>query len=683
MLSYNSLARDVTGATPDAAVFLCGLRCVAEVSLAAQRVGRIATAPVDILTELLLDVPGETTDSVMLFPAHVEKTHTLAAGVSARSHWIAASDAPCFIISWTVENRSPADYVFELRCAARYNINYISKFRQIPNDTARLEGAWLIITDTGYPTLCAVTAMAPAWHACVAEGESDITGDATRPGQVRARWHGQWNVPAGASATITLALAGSDYEERAREAVQTALDDPAAAIAHTITEWERRIERGPSLSTPYPDLDAFFEQTKLWGYRDTRLVPLGTPFDSTSNGNAETAVLTASPDYHGIFANDNAQSCWEYGALGPAFYPILDRTLEVLYRFGTPESVEIDPFDATGRPWCSPLRIGERPQWVIGACALVLWSGRYLDSYWPRIQAVLAGFPADDRDGDWLDDYSSSTYPEQPDPGPFRHEMLYASAFWWQAFREASKVAVFAGEPARAEAYQAAGQQIAEAIEARFAAPFGYASWLDAAHTQHPHRGHTMLVPLQFGLAPAERANHVFHTLLSPPLWSDDGPLAVEPAYPLQGGAHAWGFTRWNLVHALFRYGRTEPAAELLGRWARHEAHLHFQAPEGFPTVTGVSGKGYAWTAGRALRAMLFGLCGIELLAHGFMCTPRLPAAWSSLVLERLPFRGATYDIVVERADMRQVVLDGRALAGSFIPSPEDTGHHTILVTIE
>src|SRR5690606_9354224 len=154
---------------------------------------------------------------------------------------------------------------------------------------------------------------------------------------------------------------------------------------------------------PHPELDAFFLQSKLWGYRDARNVPLGAPFVITSNTNSMLAALTASPDYHGLFANDNAQSCWEYGALGPDFYPILANTLEVLYRFGTPESVEIDPFGATGQPWCSPLRIGERPQWVIGACALVLWSGRYLDLCWPRIQSVLARFGEDDQDGDWLD----------------------------------------------------------------------------------------------------------------------------------------------------------------------------------------------------------------------------------------------------------------------------------------
>lgn len=680
--SYESLAHDVTGAAVDAAVFLCGLRCAAEVSLATHRVGRVATAPVDILTELRLNVPGETTEAVTLFPAHIEKIHTLAPGVTARSQWFAAPDAPCVVVSWTVENRSPGDYVFDLRCAGSYNVNYVSKFRPIPNDRAHIDGGWLIVSDSDYPALCAATAMAPAWDACAFEAEANSAEPGAGIGQIRAAWHVRRSVAPGASATITLALAGSDHEARARGAVAAALADPAAALAQTIAVWRARIAQGPSLRTPYPEIDAFFEQSKLWGYRDTRAVPLGAPFDSTHRRNAELAALTASPDYHGLFANDSAQSCWEYGALGPAFYPILDSTLEVLYRFGTPESVEIDPFTASGRPWCSPLRIGERPQWVIGACALVLWSGRYLDAYWPRIQAVLACFAENDRDGDWLDDYSSSTYPEQPDPGRFRHEMLYASAFWCHAFREAGKVAALVGQPTRAAEYRAAGDRIATAIEARFGAPFGYASWLDEAHSQHPHRGHTMIVPLQFGLATAERAELVLTTALSPPVWSEDGPLAVEPAYPLAGGAHAWAFMRWNLVHALFHYDRAEPAAELLIRWARQEAGLHYQAPEGFPTVTGVSGKGYAWTAGRSLRAMLFGLCGIELHADGFTCAPRLPASWAGLTLAGLPFRGATYDVRVERGDMRQLLLDGQELEGSHILAPQDNAHHTVLVRL-
>jgi hypothetical protein len=118
----------------------------------------------------------------------------------------------------------------------------------------------------------------------------------------------------------------------------------------------------------------------------------------------------------------------------------------------------------------------------------------------------------------------------------------------------------------------------------------------------------------------------------------------MEPAYPDLGGAHSWGFMRWNLVDALFRYGWTGEAALLLERWAIQEDGSHFQAPEGFPTVTGVTGLGYVWTAARSLCALLFGLGGIRLTGGGLVLAPRLPAGWGA---------GPAGSAAVPRLDLR------------------------------
>ncbi len=674
MLTYRDLAQDVSHATSQDAVFLCGYRCAAEVNLGQNRIGRMATAPVDVLTDLVLEIRDEITTGVTAYPSHVEKQHQLGPGISATSVWFASSDRPGFAVWFAIDNRSSGSYRFELGCVARYNVNFISKFRVYPNDTARLDGDHLVVEDRRYTALHAVTATNPAWEHCAIDPVA-AGGDS-----VRAAWTTALDVAPGTSASVTLAIAGCSHVGVAAETVRSMVADPAAAFDETVATWEQRIAAGVTIETPRPELDRLYMQSKLWGYKDARIVPLGAPFDGQRNDNAELVALTASPDYHGIFANDNAQSCWEFGALGPAFYPVLDNTLEVLYRFGTPESVEIDPFDATGSPWCSPLRIGERPQWVMGACYLILWSGQYIEQYWPRIREVLARFTHDDADGDWLDDYSSSTFPEQPDPGAYRHEMLYASAFWFQAFELASSVATLAGDAVHAEEYRAAARHVARAVETAFGTEYGYASWLDQAHAQHPHRGHNMVLPLQYGMASAERAERTFQTLLSEPLWSEDGPLAIEPAYPLAGGAHAWAFTRWNLVHALYRYGATEKATALVCQWADQEAGLFYQAPEGFPTITGVTGKGYSWTAGRTQRAILCGLFGLDFHHDGFTIAPRLPANWPSMRLRNVPFRGATYDVQIERGDRDEVMLDGIVLATQRIPAPDESGHHHVVV---
>ncbi|MCL5998985.1 MAG: hypothetical protein M1546_23435 [Chloroflexi bacterium] len=682
--SYSDLVIQVTHPRDGDAIFVCGRRCAAEIDLSRLRIGRAATSPVDILTEMTLDIPGVRTQSVLVYPNHVEKVHALAEHVTAHSVWFAAWDSPCLAVWWTIQNRSGVDYTFCVDATARYNVNYISKFRLYPNDVARIENGYVVVTDTKYPRLHAITGMAPSWDTCALSSDlpdAPLGDRLDDPAQVRATFHGQILVPAGETRMLTIAAGGSNQPSLAEKAVQVVLADPGRVYAQMLQQWQQAVADGVVIDTPDAGLNHFFLQSKLWGYKDTRLVPVGEPFDLDRNDNADLPALTASPDYHGIFANDNGQSCWEYGCLGPAFYPILANTLETLYRFGVPESVEVDPVDATGRPWLSPLCIGQRPEWVMGACYLMLWSGQYTGSLWPRVQQVLAGFKQDDADGDWLDDYSSSTFPEQPDPHPYSHEMLYASAFWYRAFVEAAKVAGMLDDAARATEYAGCAQQIAQAVEAKFASDFGYASWLDASHRQHPHRGHNMVLPLQYEMASPARARTTFQTLLASPIGCDDGPLAIEPGYPLAGAAHAWTFMRWNLVHALYRYGETRQATVLLLKWLAQEAALYYQAPEGFPTITGVTGKGYSWSAGRAMRAILFGLFGLELHPHGFSFSPRLPADWPRMSLSGLVFRGATYDIVIERKEPAGVFLDGSDVKEEVICCAGG-GHHMIRINV-
>lgn len=686
MLGYQELGRVVDDPAADDAVFLCGPRCAVEVFLGPHRLGRGAFSPVDALELLDLRIAGEEATSARLYPDHLEKTHRLAGGLVGHSRWFVAADDPCFVVWLTFVNRGAEARTVEVSAKARYNVNYVSKFRSCANDRFDAGSARLTVRDGRHPALQAVTATRPAWDTLEVDLVSPtITttspgGGSDEVGTVTASWVTSIVVEPGAQSDLVIAIGGTDREGGTDAATAAVLADPAAAFATMISTWEDHARSGVCWDSGRGPVDRLFAHAKLWAHKDSRVVPLGPPYAVGRTDNAQVLALTASPDYHGIFANDNGQSCWELGALGPTFYPVLEQTLDTLFRFGIPESVEIDPIDATGTPWLSPLRIGQRPQWVIGAAALVLWSGQHQDRYWPQVQEVLGRFTAvDDRDGDWLDDYSSSTFPEQPDPGRFRHEMLYASAFWYQAFRLGAELATYVGDADRAEEYWLSAAHVAGAVEHRFGAPYGYASWLDAEHRQHPHRGHTMVLPVQYEMASADRAAATFDTLLHGPIWDENGPLAMEPAYPGLGGAHSWGFMRWNLVDALFRYGRTEEAASLLERWALQEDGLHFQAPEGFPTVTGVTGLGYVWTAARSLRAMLFGLAGLRLTAGGLVLEPRLPTGWGPVRLGSLPFRGSTYDITIEHHALRALHLDGTPVSwGTAINPTGEPGHHVV-----
>ena len=697
VLGYRGLGGDVDEPNADEAVFLCGPRCAAEVFLGRHRVGRVAFSPVDALELIDLRIVGEEAAATRLYPDHLEKTHRLAHGFVGRSRWFVVADEPCFVVWFTFDNPGPDVRTVEVSARARYNVNYVSKFRSYANDRFEAESDRLTVRDGRHPALHAVTATRPTWSNLEVDLEPPVVnaaGSGDGPDQcdvaidgdegvVTATWVNTIMVEPGAESELVIVVAATDHDGGTDAAIAAVLGDPAAGFATTISAWENHARSGLGWVSGRTAVDRLFGHAKLWAYKDSRMVPLGSPHALGSTDNAQVLALTASPDYHGIFANDNGQSCWELGALGPDLYPVLEQTLDVIFRFGVPESVEIDPIDATGTPWLSPLKIGQRPQWVIGASALVLWSGRYEDRYWPRVQEVLDQFPADDRDGDWLDDYSSSTFPEQPNPGRFQHEMLYASAFWFQAFRLGTELATYLGDRDRSEEYARSARQIAEAVEHRFGAPYGYASWLDAEHQQHPHQGHTMVLPLQYEMASTERAAATFNTLLHGPIWDENGPLAMEPAYPDLGAAHSWGFMRWNLVDALFRYGYVGDAASLLERWAIQEEALHFQAPEGFPTVTGVTGHGYVWTAARTLRALLFGLAGVRLTAAGLVLEPKLPTGWGPVLLEQLPFRGSTYDITIEYGAVRALQVDGVPLSwGTPIEPTSVPGHHVVTLCL-
>jgi cellobiose phosphorylase len=77
---------------------------------------------------------------------------------------------------------------------------------------------------------------------------------------------------------------------------------------------------------------------------------------------------------------------------------------------------------------------------------------------------------------------------------------------------------------------------------------------------------------------------------------------------------------------------------------------------------------------GRAQRAILFGLFGLNLLPNGLTVTPRLPNPWDWMILDGLWFRGSKYSIRVERGVEGQVMLDGVKIASSRIPVP---GHNS------
>ena len=73
-----------------------------------------------------------------------------------------------------------------------------------------------------------------------------------------------------------------------------------------------------------------------------------------------------------------------------------------------------------------------------------------------------------------------------------------------------------------------------------------------------------------------------------------------------------------------------------------------------------------SWTYVAATQWIL----GIRPTYHGLRIAPALPSAWPGFAARRL-FRGAVYDIEVERGPEQSLAVDGVPIDGDVVPLPE------------
>jgi hypothetical protein len=641
--AFVPIERDVASLSGKEAVFLEGQRAAVETFLKDDRLGRSAFSPIDafnsfeVKTEPPLDLVR-----VICSPAGIVKERRGPDGLTARSEWRADAERPFFRISCEIRNVGTAEREVRLSAALVSNVGWVNKFAAHADDLAVLEGKRVVFRDKARERLVLRFEMDPEPDRAVLRPDAGTVA-ASQPATLEKRVR----IAPGGTASIALVLAGSD--------------DPADLAAITPGTVPRSFEGllagAARLECPNPVLEEFFRACRAWPAANVRRLPFGPPHDLDGSKNESWPVITASPDYHGIFANDCIQTLQEIGLLGPGLREASRNSVETMLRFGPKESVEW--WTGDGRVWMFPAPLGDTPQVVLGACWHILWTGD-LDlarSWWPDLKRLLAVLDANDADGDSLEDRRNTPYPEQPDPGKYNHEMLYVQCFWRQAYRKAADVAERLGLE-KAPALAARAERIRAAIEEKFATPYGLGVWLDARHEPHPHIGHEQIIAAAAGDVSDARALRIIDTCTSPPIWTDDGPLRAEPGKGVAAGSHVWAFMRWKLVLAMLRLGRTDRAIEIAERWAAGEREGLYQAPEGFPTITGTTGKGYTWTAGRSMRALAFGLSGLDLTGKGVTFAPRLPSRWDRFALRDLTVAGTKIDLEVRRG-AAEVRVDG------------------------
>ncbi len=631
---------------------ITGRRGTARIDLARSEIRNVAFSPVEAFRSIHLQVRNHRSRS-QIYTNHL--IHHLFFG-SERSLEISFCMAREGI--WmAMLLQSNSDQPIEIKFTVEPSLDYIHKFQGRGSHTLHQSKQRITFTQLDHPELMAYVKSTLPLQTSATQTQTQtqqiLSFNIDRPGVIF------W---------------GGGYRDQVENELEALDYDAAVRELHQVIEAEERwIDQGAQLVCPDPDLNRFFQLSRSWFHKSIRRLPFGSPYQTDLQENQEIDVVSASPDYHGVFANDCIQSSLEGMIVAPDLKDCYQNGLEALYHHAhhlgdqIPESIELIHGDR--RIYYALLRIGQHPEWIVSLASLVLLSGdRDLGKeLWSGVQLALRYFVDPWQVG--LNVWDTSAYPEQPDTRGYQFGRVYAQAWWIWALQLASELAGYLGYDSEADQLKQSADQASAALERYFAREDGYGSWLSEKGDLHPHQDHEVIIPIALGLAPPARAQRVIETILSPSMWMDPyGPRRSNLGSNLGGGDWVWGFMRWNFIQALFQYDRADQAQQLAAQWAKAEIKSGLRASEVFShrTATGITGEGYVWTAARASRAISYGLLGIRLRQDGLELDPKLPRSWPEMSFLNLPFRGKILDIIVQRGD-RSNQLNGQDGLGSRI----------------
>lgn len=636
-----------------------------------------------ILDSNVTFTPAPAKTSYAIEPFVVERSYAWDNGLAGKSYWFCSPDSALAVALFRLENKGeqPVTLTVGQSAVLRVGNPNCPQPVSIAEREYGLAGAGFRVSNVEFPDLfCRLRTNLPG-EPVILNSETGKPARLHEKAKLSYRQEGAITLGPGESGDYWLMLTGGrtgDYTFSFEPSTELAVRELAK-----LREWQaERLRQAPQLTTPDEEVNALFDWFKIAPWRCSYDIHLGKPYSMTTRDNERVRVLCptfeSAYDYYGIWANDTVETLWEYGCLGREFYPVMANTIEVFYQRGIPESAEL-PLP-TGLPWHNTGDFGQHGQWVNAAAQYLLWTGdrNEFDRIWPQIRQVLAELPEKrDKDGDMLDDTLVNesfkvSFPEQLALGEYNHELLYQNCFWYGGFDAAVKVAKLFGRESEAAELAAQRDRLGASINAKFGTDYGYASWLDGDHKPHPHKGHNQTFAVEYGIAPPEMAEKVFANQLSAPVLTEYGPRVSD----IPTGAAsvfetcAWSYNRWSLNYAMFRYGKTDQAVELMRKWAAQEANsiCHYQGSEFWPEE-GLPGSGLVWTCGRAIRAMVFGLAGLRLEGEGVGFDPRLPSAWPGFELRNLEVRGSVLDLTVKRGEQRSVTVNGREQKDGLIPN--------------
>jgi hypothetical protein len=248
---------------------------------------------------------------------------------------------------------------------------------------------------------------------------------------------------------------------------------------------------------------------------------------------------------------------------------------------------------------------------------------------------------------------------------------LNTSSLYYDALNSAVMLGRELGRPrAQMDDYAARATVLRAAIERYFGAR------VESFDTYRYYDGNTVLrawicTPLTVGLF--ERKQGTIEALFSPRLWTADG-LASQA-----GDKTFWDRATLYALRGVLAAGETERAMDFLRRYSERRL-LGDHVP--YPVEAWPEGNQRHLAAESALYARVYteGLFGIRPAGlRSFACTPRLPAAWTAMRLNRIHAFGSIFDLIVTRAEggLRiEVLRGGTAVWSKVAPQGEPLSIH-------
>lgn len=343
------------------------------------------------------------------------------------------------------------------------------------------------------------------------------------------------------------------------------------------------------------------------------------------------------------------------GATLAGFAPAVRSTLDNHFFYAGQTGMQAIHFfvDHFGRHGERGSRAQETTQFIATVWEHLKLTGdrEYATAVYPKLQSLLAGQEARDRNGDgWIE---GMTFPSLTRKAGSDTMGCAAVRLCW-ALRSLAELAATLGDAAGATRFQAraAGMQNRYRQEWWSEQAGGWATALEPTAqggfdqiVLRPFRYGSANYPQTYRVADFARGVQATHRI-----WAD--------AVDADGGFHGPAVTPWqngNMALAAYRYGLPEYGFRLLSRIADNPTRLD-KMLGAFSTINSPVDRSasndnklmYVWGVGPFLEAVITGLLGIEANAfdHTIRFCPQLPREWPHAALRGFRFGGHSVDFV-------------------------------------